>query len=126
MTNEPSSEAHDKELIIDAICINCNKRFTSIRGVSMHLKMTAARHAVNFLSYGNYDNKTGLREMNFNRITYTHSRISNPRAIHNSRIYGAIGPKEGTFVICSDSNVLIIVSVETWRNYSFRAFNNTI
>ena len=65
MTNEPSSEAHsDKELIIDATCINCNKRFTFMRGVSMHLKMTAARHAVNFLSYGNYNKKTGLRETN--------------------------------------------------------------
>jgi hypothetical protein len=50
--------------IIDAICINCNKRFKSVRAVSMHLKVTAARHAVNFLSYGNYNKKTGLREMN--------------------------------------------------------------
>jgi hypothetical protein len=56
MTNEPSSEAHsDKELSINAICINCNNRFTSMRGISMHLKVTAARHAVNFLSYGNCD-----------------------------------------------------------------------
>lgn len=32
MTNEPSSEAHsDKVWIIDAICFNCNKRFTSTR-----------------------------------------------------------------------------------------------
>ena len=65
MTNEPSSEAHsDKVWIIDAICVNCNKRFTSIRAVSMHLKMTGMRHVVNFISYGNYDKKTGLREMN--------------------------------------------------------------
>jgi hypothetical protein len=51
MTNEPSFEAHsDKELIIDAICINCNKRFTSIRGVSMHLKMTARyQHSITVL-----------------------------------------------------------------------------
>jgi hypothetical protein len=64
MTNEPSSEVHsDKELTIDAICINCNKRFKSMRGVSMHLKMTGARHAVIFFSYGNYNKKTGLREM---------------------------------------------------------------
>jgi hypothetical protein len=61
MTNDPSSEAHsDKKLIFDAICINCNKRFTSMQGISMHLKMTAARHVVNFINYGNYDKKTGL------------------------------------------------------------------
>ncbi len=30
--------------------------------ISMHLKATANRHAVNFISYGNYDKKTGLRE----------------------------------------------------------------
>ena len=39
------------------------KRFTSTRAVSMHLKMTGARHIVNFKNYGNYDKKTGLREM---------------------------------------------------------------
>ena len=58
-------EVHfEKVGIIDAICINCNKRFTSMRAVSMHLKVTAARHAVIFINYGNYDKKTGLREMN--------------------------------------------------------------
>jgi hypothetical protein len=51
-----------KELIIDAICVNCNKRFTSMRGVSMHLKITATRHSVNF--YGIYDKRTGLKEIN--------------------------------------------------------------
>ena len=54
----------NKPSIIEAACINCNKRFTSIRAVSMHLKMTAARHAVNFINYGNYDMKTGLKDMN--------------------------------------------------------------
>jgi hypothetical protein len=54
----------DKVWIIDAVCINCNKRFKSMRAVSMHLRITATRHAVNFISYGNYDMKTGLREMN--------------------------------------------------------------
>ena len=54
----------DKVLIIDAVCINCNKRFKSMRAVSMHLRMTATRHSVNFISYGNYDKKTGLRELN--------------------------------------------------------------
>ena len=63
MTNEPPSEAHfDKVRIIDAICINCNKRFTSMRAVSMHLKMTGTRHVVNFINHGNYDKKTGLRD----------------------------------------------------------------
>ena len=54
----------DKVLIIDAVCINCNKRFKSMRAVSMHLRMTATRHSVNFIKYGNYDKKTGLRELN--------------------------------------------------------------
>src|SRR5215471_1771825 len=54
---EVYSEVHT----IDAVCINCNKRFTSMRGVTMHLKMTAARHVVNFINYGNYDKKTGLK-----------------------------------------------------------------
>jgi hypothetical protein len=54
----------DKVRIIDAVCINCNKRFKSMRAVSMHLKMTATRHAVTFINYGNYSKKTGLRELN--------------------------------------------------------------
>jgi hypothetical protein len=66
MTNEPlNSEKHSNRVrIIDAICINCNKRFTSKRAVSMHLRTTGALHVVNFINYGNYDKKTGLREMN--------------------------------------------------------------
>ena len=36
----PSTEVS----IIDAICINCNKRFKLIRAISMHLKITATRH----------------------------------------------------------------------------------
>ena len=61
-TDEQSSEAHsDKVWIIDAICVNCNKRFTSIRAVSMHLKMTGMRHVVNFINHGEYNKKTGLR-----------------------------------------------------------------
>jgi hypothetical protein len=35
-----------------------------MRAVSMHLRMTAARHAVNFISYGKYDKKTGIKEIN--------------------------------------------------------------
>lgn len=53
----------DKAGIIDAICINCNKRFKSMRAVTMHLKITAARHVVNFINHGNYDKNTGLREI---------------------------------------------------------------
>jgi hypothetical protein len=64
MMNEPSSEANSDRLRVDAICIYCNKRFTSMRSVSMHLKGTANRHVVNFINYGNYDKKTGLRERN--------------------------------------------------------------
>jgi hypothetical protein len=76
--NQRSSEARtllriqthsDKARIIDAVCINCNKRFKSMRAVSIHLKMTATRHAVNFINYGTYDNETGLRELNRIEIT---------------------------------------------------------
>jgi hypothetical protein len=35
-----------------------------MRVVSMHLRMTGTRLAVNFINYGNYDKKTGIREMN--------------------------------------------------------------
>jgi hypothetical protein len=54
-------EVVSDKLWIIAICINCKKRFTSMRAISMHLKITAARHIVNFINYGNYDKKTGLR-----------------------------------------------------------------
>jgi hypothetical protein len=54
----------DKVWIIDAVCINCKKRFQSMRAVTMHLKVTAARHTVIFINNGNYDKKTGLRAMN--------------------------------------------------------------
>ena len=49
-----------KENDIKAICNNCNKRFKSMRAITMHLKMTAARHAVNFINHGNYNKTTGL------------------------------------------------------------------
>jgi len=51
----------DKVADIYAVCINCNKRFTSMRSVSMHLKGTANRNAVIFSNRGNCDKKTGLR-----------------------------------------------------------------
>ena len=58
-------EAHSGKVDdLDALCINCNKRFISIRAVSMHLRITGARHVVNFINHGNYDKKTGLREIN--------------------------------------------------------------
>jgi hypothetical protein len=58
-------ETHScKVSIIDAVCINCNKRFKSIRAVSMHLRITGARHTVNIIDHGYYDKKTGLREIN--------------------------------------------------------------
>ena len=53
-----------KAVDIYAVCLNCNKRFTSIRAISMHLKVTAARHAVTFSNHGVYDKKTGLRTNN--------------------------------------------------------------
>ncbi|HYV52758.1 MAG TPA: hypothetical protein VE971_05630 [Candidatus Eisenbacteria bacterium] len=56
--------------IIDAISINCNKRFKSMRAVSMHLKMTAARHVVNFIKYRNYDKKIGLKERNRSELNF--------------------------------------------------------
>ncbi|MFZ0894700.1 MAG: hypothetical protein WAZ77_09375 [Candidatus Nitrosopolaris sp.] len=51
----------DKVSIIDALCNNCNKRFKSMRAITMHLKMTGAGHAVTFINHGNYDKNTGLR-----------------------------------------------------------------
>jgi hypothetical protein len=35
-----------------------------MRSVSTHLKKKANRHAVNFINYGNYDKKTGLKRRN--------------------------------------------------------------
>jgi hypothetical protein len=71
MTSEPTSEANSDKLWVDAVCIYCNKRFTSMRSVSMHLKLTANRHAVNFINYGNYDRKTGLRERSCSELNST-------------------------------------------------------
>jgi hypothetical protein len=62
MTNEPFSESYSENLSVYAICIYCNKRSTSMRSICMHLKVTANRHAVNFVNRGKYDKKTGLRE----------------------------------------------------------------
>lgn len=39
----------------------CSKRFKSMRAIAMHLKMTAARHTVNVIDYGNYNKNTGVR-----------------------------------------------------------------
>jgi hypothetical protein len=62
MTNEPTSQANSDKIRVDAICIHCNKRFKSMHSVTMHLKATANRHAVNFVNRGKYDKNTGLRE----------------------------------------------------------------
>ncbi len=48
---------------IKAICNNCNKQFRSMRAVTMHLKMTASRHIVNFIEHGNYNRNTGIKEV---------------------------------------------------------------
>ena len=62
----PSTEVS----IIDAICINCNKRFKSMHAVSMHLRVTARHHSVNFINYGIYDKRTGLKEMNRPKLNF--------------------------------------------------------
>jgi hypothetical protein len=71
MTNEPFSESYSENLSVYAICIYCNKRFTSMRSISMHLKGTANRHAVNFVNRGKYDKKTGLRERSRSELNST-------------------------------------------------------
>jgi hypothetical protein len=71
MTNESTSQANSDKVRVDAICIHCNKRFTSMRSVSMHLKGTANRHAVNFLNRGKYDKKTGLKQRSRSELNST-------------------------------------------------------
>ena len=76
MINQPSSQAtlarielhYDKARIIDAACINCNRRFKSMRGVNMHSKTTATHDVVNFIHYENYDKGLEMNcfELNFN------------------------------------------------------------
>ena len=53
---------------IKAKCNNCNKRFKSMRAITMHLKMTGARHVVNFIDHGNYDENTGIRGIKRQKI----------------------------------------------------------
>ena len=62
LTSTKVHEANSHKVWIDAICVNCNKRFKTLHAVSMHLKGTANRHAVNFVNRGKYDKKTGLTE----------------------------------------------------------------
>ena len=71
MMNEPSWEANSDILWVDAKCIHCNKRFTSMRSVSMHLRVTANRHAVNFVNRGKYDKKTGLKQRSRTELNST-------------------------------------------------------
>jgi hypothetical protein len=70
MISELSYEANSK-VWVEAMCVHCNKRFTSMRSVSMHLKGTANRHAVNFVNRGKYDKKTGLREKSRPELNFT-------------------------------------------------------
>jgi hypothetical protein len=60
-TNLVKLEASSKTCLFDAMCTNCNKRFKSMRAVSMHLRVTGARHKVNVINHGYYDKKTGLK-----------------------------------------------------------------
>jgi hypothetical protein len=48
---------------IKAICNNCGKRFKSMRAITMHLKITGARHTVNFFDHGNYNSDTGMKKI---------------------------------------------------------------
>jgi len=65
MINQPSSQAtltrievhYDKTRIIDAVSINCDRRFKLMRGVNIHSTSTATRHVVDFIDYGNYDKR---------------------------------------------------------------------
>jgi hypothetical protein len=73
---------------IDALCVNCNKRFKSIRAVSMHLRITGARHVVNIINHGYYDKKTGLREMNHRVLNQSSHATSDVASVHPA--YAAI------------------------------------
>jgi hypothetical protein len=42
-----------------------------MRSVSMHLKGTANRHAVNFVNRGKYNKKTGLKERSRSELNST-------------------------------------------------------
>jgi hypothetical protein len=42
-----------------------------MRSISMHLKGTANRHAVNFVTRGKYDKKTGLKERSRSELNST-------------------------------------------------------
>jgi hypothetical protein len=67
---------------IEAVCINCNKRFKSIRAVSMHLRITGARHAVNILNHGYYNRKTGLIELNERVLNQSSNKSSDAFPFH--------------------------------------------
>jgi hypothetical protein len=70
---------------IEALCVNCNKHFKSIRAVSMHLRITGARHVVNIVNHGYYDKKTGLRVMNrgvINQSSHATSDAANVRSVY--------------------------------------------
>ncbi len=84
--NQLSLETHSGKVgDIDALCVNCNKRFKSIRAVSMHLRITGARHIVNIINHGYYDKKTGLKEVNrgvLNQSSHATSGAANVRSAY--------------------------------------------
>jgi hypothetical protein len=62
---------------IKAVCNNCSKRFKSMRAITMHLKMTGARHTVNFRDHGNYNSITGMRKRKRPSLTNVSNGESN-------------------------------------------------
>jgi hypothetical protein len=85
MINQPSSQAtlarmevhYDKARIIDAVSVNCNRRFKSMRGVNIHSKMTTACHVVNFIDYGNYGKKRFRNESSRNLKWILTAKVGN-------------------------------------------------
>ena len=41
-----------------------------MHAVSMHLRVKARHHSVNFINYGIYDKRTGLKEMNRHKLNF--------------------------------------------------------
>ena len=83
VTNQGLEGPSTEVSIIDPVCVNCNKRFKSMQAVSIHLRLTATRHAVDFISYGNYDKKTGLKEMN--RAEFNSNLLENQSHVEQTR-----------------------------------------
>ena len=57
-------------------------RFTSMRAVSIHLKMTRARHVVNFINHGNYgETERAVLDGVMNREGFFYQLLSQARAV---------------------------------------------